>query len=300
MIAHIDQLTAIERADLERCENQIQAGFDRIGAALQEIREKRLYREYGTWAVYCRERWLKSSRRIDQLIAGSAIAAQINQARPDLPSPTNEYQVRTLAGQGSERAVRTWATATQVYGDSPTHQQVETTLERLNGDEPLPDPEAATKRLVEAAGYVRVTSLMQSSTLTPKQALALCDTLDGCETAVQQDVHSLDLRDPALIREVNRLYKSGRESYDEMVMSRCLQFEQGMISIQDATPKDVRRWLDWKHTSHRRLAMGDKIIRERQVCEVIVVKFGILGLKIAGIQHDLQVGDKVQVSLVRV
>lgn len=291
-------LSPIERATLERCESQISAGFDQIGAALQEIREKRLYREYGTWQQYCDDRWKKTARRVDQLIAGSALAATLTAA--GLPAPSNEFQVRTLAGLESERAVRTWETATKVYGDSPTHQQVVSTQERLGGDETPPDPEAATKRMVEAAGYGHIQKLMDIGSLKPKAALTLCDTLDACETLVQGDVQVLDIRDPALIREMNRLFKQKRDSYQEMVLSRCLQFETSTIPLRQAKVKDIRRWLDWKHTNHRRLAMGDRIVRDKQVCEVVAVEYGIVSLKIAGIQHDLQVGDHVQVSLVRV
>lgn len=291
-------LSPIERSTLERCESRIEAGFDQIGTALLEIRDKRLYREYGTWQQYCDERWKKTARRIDQLIAGAALAATLTAA--GLPAPSSEYQIRSLTGQESERAVRTWENATKVYGDSPTHQQVVSTQERLGGDETPPDPDAATKRMVEAAGYAHVTNLMQTGMLKPKLALALCDTLDGCETRVQSDVQALDIQDTTFIREMNRLYKRRQDSYDEMVRSRCLQFENHMIPVHRATSKDLRRWLDWKYSQHRQIAFGDKIIRERQVCEVVAVEYGIVSLKIAGIQHDLQVGDRVQVSLVRV
>ncbi len=61
-------LSESEKADLARCEADIQQGAYQTWRALREINAKALYREYGTFETYCEQKWGITSRRGYQLI----------------------------------------------------------------------------------------------------------------------------------------------------------------------------------------------------------------------------------------
>lgn len=66
------------------------ATFVEVGEALQAIRDERLYKEnYGTFEVYCRERWDFTDQRARQLMAAAKTATTV--------AVTTERQARELA-----------------------------------------------------------------------------------------------------------------------------------------------------------------------------------------------------------
>jgi DNA modification methylase len=93
-------LDCAERARLTELEQVVERGFEtflQVGAALLEIRQRKLYREgHETFEDYCRTRWGFGARRARQLIA----AAQIGTAVP----VENEAQARELAPLRADEA----------------------------------------------------------------------------------------------------------------------------------------------------------------------------------------------------
>lgn len=90
----LEPLSAEETRRREELEEQIAAGvraFRRMIAALNEMRESRLYRStHPTWDAYCREVWNFSAERARQLTHAHTWLEQMNLDAP------NERQVRAL------------------------------------------------------------------------------------------------------------------------------------------------------------------------------------------------------------
>jgi hypothetical protein len=79
-------LSAQETQYLAMLEATIKNGlgiFWKVGEALAEIRDRRLYRqEYSTFAEYCEKKWNFSSRRAYQLIESAEVAKDVEKALP--------------------------------------------------------------------------------------------------------------------------------------------------------------------------------------------------------------------------
>lgn len=88
-------LTSDERAELSRLEAIIEPkkqSFIDVGNALLEIRERRLYREVGTWEVYCAQRWGFSRQQSDRLMGAAPVADTVS----PVVTLTSEFQARQL------------------------------------------------------------------------------------------------------------------------------------------------------------------------------------------------------------
>lgn len=76
-----EALTVIERNNLVELEETIQkhlSAFYKVGFALMQIRDNKLYREkYGTFEEYCKEKWGLERRRAYQLIDGYKISENV-------------------------------------------------------------------------------------------------------------------------------------------------------------------------------------------------------------------------------
>jgi hypothetical protein len=95
---------------LIQLETTIEAGWQRAGLALREIRDRKLYLEagYATFAAYLRDRWNYSRSRGYQLIAAAGVLTTLLDQRTAEVSqvtalPENERQARELAIRRSDR-----------------------------------------------------------------------------------------------------------------------------------------------------------------------------------------------------
>ena len=77
-----------EVRDLERLERTVERAFYQAGSALQELRDRRLYRDgYDSFEDYCRGRFGHSRQKANYLITGAAIYRTLSAANcPLLPS----------------------------------------------------------------------------------------------------------------------------------------------------------------------------------------------------------------------
>ena len=93
----LTQLTKREEAELGRLEETIATGLDtfiKVGEALVQIRDKRLYRDsHPTFEEYCRNRWNFSKTHANRLIASATAVANLGDVEV---RPANEAQVRPL------------------------------------------------------------------------------------------------------------------------------------------------------------------------------------------------------------
>ena len=72
-----DKLSVAEQHDLKKLEGVIQSSKEvlfRFGSAMEEIRDRRLYRaEHSTFEEYCQKRWGWGRRYVNYLIEGNAV-----------------------------------------------------------------------------------------------------------------------------------------------------------------------------------------------------------------------------------
>lgn len=127
----VTDLTAGERGMLDRCEATIARGLEEVGEALMEIKERNLYKAYGTFEDYCRERWQMSARHADRKIDAAKVATAIG---PIGPKPTSEAVARELRpvmrAHSTEKVEEVWAEVVEEHGPTPTADAVRSVVER--------------------------------------------------------------------------------------------------------------------------------------------------------------------------
>ena len=86
----MDKLTLSESGRLINCEKAIQAtkdSFIKAGLALEEVRDKRLYRvKYGTFQEYCLKRWGFQRSYGYQLIESAKVAVEMSSSAGQIPT----------------------------------------------------------------------------------------------------------------------------------------------------------------------------------------------------------------------
>lgn len=157
-------LTQAEARDLERLESDIETGlahFRRVGLALREISERKLYRQdYPNFDAYCRERWGFARSQAYRSIAAAKIVEDVcgwlspgeaqpvgQPAKPPVRLPETVRQALPLGRLGGPKEqAEVWQRAVEeAGGKSPPTSRVE---ELVALAESGGDPEAIA-RLVE-------------------------------------------------------------------------------------------------------------------------------------------------------
>lgn len=124
-------LSGSEQSRLTELEVTIEGGlkvFFEVGTALLEIRDKRLYRSYGTFEDYCRVRWqLKKSRAYQLMSAVEIIEGLKSSTIVELPA--NEAQTRPLKALPEELRPLAWDVAVSTSDGDVTASHVKSTVE---------------------------------------------------------------------------------------------------------------------------------------------------------------------------
>lgn len=101
---------------LAECEQVIERGlavFTEVGAALIEIRDRRLYRQsHGTFEEYCEQRWGFSRSRAYRIIEATQTTRALSPIG-DTPLPANEGQARELRGLPAAKAAEVMTRAAE-------------------------------------------------------------------------------------------------------------------------------------------------------------------------------------------
>lgn len=142
-------LSSSEAARLEECERIIFRGmtaFLEVGDALVEIHDGRLYRRtHKTFDGYCRERLGMGKSRAHQLIDAAKVVLNLSTV-VDIPPPSNERQIRFLAGLRPDKQCEVWEEANARTGGHPTAKVV-----RQVADEMRPKPERSPQPVAPPA-----------------------------------------------------------------------------------------------------------------------------------------------------
>lgn len=160
----------VNSQDLERLERTIRQGleiFYRVGDALAEIRDRKLYKDlgYSNFEDYCIERWNMKRRYADRLIKSASVVNNLiesksesnwTQNKPtayqldDKPSekvisaghqiPSSEAVAREVGKVPQELQEAVWDKAVEIYGDNPTASNVKEIVKQMNcPDKDVPD-----------------------------------------------------------------------------------------------------------------------------------------------------------------
>ncbi len=131
-------LTASESTALAEHEAVIERGiqtFYKVGMALADIRDRKLYRsDYGTFEEYAEKRWQMSRPRAYQLIEAAAVVSTT--VDTGLPAPKNERQARELGRVPESQRAEVWGETLARTDGAPTAAAVRETFEST---QPTPD-----------------------------------------------------------------------------------------------------------------------------------------------------------------
>ncbi|MBR8832530.1 MAG: hypothetical protein DSM106950_00415 [Stigonema ocellatum SAG 48.90 = DSM 106950] len=158
MIAVVADIEPEELTEEESClrlhlERQVEKAFYLAGIALQELRDKRLYRfSHKTFEEYCRDRFGHSRQKSNYLIAAAGVFENLttnccqNLPTKDLTTnrlqilPTNEGQVRSLTKLEPALQRQVWQQAVQEAGGMPSGRIVKDIVQRITQRTKVPNP----------------------------------------------------------------------------------------------------------------------------------------------------------------
>jgi len=144
----VEELTEDEERERHRLEIKIERAFYEAGAALRELRERRLYRAThpNDFIGYCRDRFGKSKQAINYLIAAASVYENLTTTNSCRVLPTSETQVRDIAVFPPQEQIEIWTEAVAAYGDKvPPRRVVKGIVERLK-----------SKPLFDAADFCQI------------------------------------------------------------------------------------------------------------------------------------------------
>jgi len=131
--------------ELEETIAKGEGSFVETGLSLATIRKGNLHLEagYKTFEAYCRGRWGFTRQRACQLIGGAETAKHL-ETIVNTVSPTNEGQVRQLAGRSLDEAAEIWKLANAMASGAPvTGSLVKKAIKTLLGEVPKPEKSVA-------------------------------------------------------------------------------------------------------------------------------------------------------------
>jgi hypothetical protein len=140
-----NELTDEEEKERLRLERVVERSFYEAGKALQQLRDRKLYRSsHKTFEEYCKDRFGYSSRRQpDLLIEAAAIVDNLSEKCDpmDLVLPTNERQVRPLAKLEPEEQGEAWLLSVEKAGGKvPPARIVSDIVQRIKERTKVPNP----------------------------------------------------------------------------------------------------------------------------------------------------------------
>jgi len=138
----VDLVTVEERERFVELEGVIRdnvTGFIKVGLALKEIREQRLFRErYESFSAYCKSVWDSSKAYVNRNIAAAEVVQNLAPIGAEPLSDTlsitmNEAQIRPLTILKPAQQKKAWEKAVEISGGKPTALIVKKVVEEMVG-----------------------------------------------------------------------------------------------------------------------------------------------------------------------
>ena len=131
VVEALEELTEQELSVRHRLELKVERAFVEAGAALRQLRDKRLYRStHKNFEDYCRERFNFQRSHSYQLIDAASVVDNLS-ANGGQVMPTNERQVRPLTKLKPDEQCEVWRQAVEESGGIPSGRIVKRIVERL-------------------------------------------------------------------------------------------------------------------------------------------------------------------------
>lgn len=134
-------LTIQESARLVELEDIIERGvknFIKVGEALIEIRDKKLYAPYATFEDYCREEWEMGRTFVFYTIEGAKAVKALDVHNCE-HLPKTEAQARPLTKlETPEQQREAWSAAVESSNGKPTAKHVEAAVDEIKGRDTAP------------------------------------------------------------------------------------------------------------------------------------------------------------------
>ena len=118
-VVDAEELTQEEERLRTHLERKVERAFYESGKALQQLRDRKLYRStHGTFEEYCRDRFSFSRRQPYYLIDAAAVVDNLSEKCEPMVHilPTNERQVRPLTQLDPDQQRQVWQQAVQASG----------------------------------------------------------------------------------------------------------------------------------------------------------------------------------------
>jgi len=118
------KLTTIEQSELSRLEAIIEKGqqtFVEVGSAFMEIRDSGLYKMFGTFESYCKERWGYSRPRVYQLMETAKVQDNLSTV---VDKPIPDRQARALIGLNAPQQQEAYKKAVDTAPDGKVTAKV--------------------------------------------------------------------------------------------------------------------------------------------------------------------------------
>jgi DNA repair photolyase len=158
-VALVEPLNGPERKKLRQLEKIVaddMCRFIKVGLALAEIRDLRLYREtHPNFEAYCRDKFDMARAYAYRLISQASVVTDLSPIG-NIPKPQNEAQARELAKAPKERRVEVMKLVAAKVGDGPlTAKAIQVAVHALNGAS-VANGNGAGKHVNGKQGFVTV------------------------------------------------------------------------------------------------------------------------------------------------
>lgn len=190
------------------------------------------------------------------LLLKAKIEDNINQAvsLPLPPSSINDSEFYTIPSSVNEVPLGYEIAPEEILEETDALSEV---ITNPIGDLPqkeLAEEGSRSRRLVIENGIQFVIDLLDAGDITEDRAVALSDALMSCHHEVKDLMIAFGVKEPAVIREMNRMILDAPQSYTEIInTSGYLQYEEvdETIHISNAKVHDLRRFLDLAYKKKR-------------------------------------------------
>lgn len=254
----IEPLTPDELADLRRLESVVTESFYRMADALQEIKMRNLWRQYGTWEEYCKTTFNFGSSRARQIIGGAVFGRWLEAETGVIL--TTETVARELKRTGDDAVQIALAAQNDGFlsvSDLRNYQAQQTTTPTVTQVTPIPElsHDEIIRRQVINSRCRPIIDWMNEKRLTPDVALALWDSYSAYPDVMP--LLKYQVIDPAIVRLVYS--KRHTDGYQELVTTGYVQMGDGTaVELRCASLPQIRAYFDERSKEHQQRAMVER------------------------------------------
>lgn len=198
-MSQLELWTEQDEVALQYNEQIIEKGLEtymKVGYALMEIRDNRLYRkDFNTFEEYCQEKWGKSRYWAYNFIKASEVAGVLESVDNCQQIPETESQARPLTKlETPEQQAEAWSNAvanTQQKSGKPTAKEVDDEVKKLQAKLKEHEKALLEKQREIAQKEAEVANLKQSNTFVTTQLKEKETLIEGIQATLKDSAEAL-------------------------------------------------------------------------------------------------------------